>query len=289
MNETHRGYWCALAAFTLWGLFPVYFKLLASIDPWLIVAARVIFSFLLLLFILKIIHQLDDFLEVLKQLKSHAYLLFTSVLIVANWGLYVWAVINDKVLDASLAYFINPLLNIFLGYVFLSERLRPLQWLAVFLAIIGVAIQTVVLGQLPWVALGLAIAFAIYGLIHKKHAVPSATGLTVETLLIFPLALGFFLLNTYQTPIEHTLNVSHWVLLLLAGPFTVLPLLLFTMAAKRISLTSLGFIQYITPTILFGLGVLVYQEPVTAVKLVTFGLIWAGLFLVSLDAVYKKK
>lgn len=288
MSETIRGYWCAIAAFTLWGLFPVYFKLLATVDPWLIVACRVVFSFLLLLFILKIIDHFDGFLKVLAQLKSNAYLIFTSVLIVANWGLYVWAVINDKVLDASLAYFINPLLNILLGYVFLSERLKPIQWLAVVLAVVGVAIQTLSFGQVPWVALGLAFAFAIYGLVHKKHSVSSATGLTVETFLIFPMALGFLLLNSFQTPSESALTLAQWSLLLLGGPFTVLPLLLFTMAAKRISLTSLGFIQYIAPTILFGLGVLVYKEPVSVVKLLTFGCIWSGLFLISLDTLLKK-
>ena len=212
-----------------------------------------------------------------------------TLLLASNWGIYIWSVTSNQLFEASLGYYINPLVNVVLGFVVLQERLRPIQWLAVLLAAIGVGIQMVNLGKLPWIALALGFSFGFYGLIHKQIDIDEIPGLFVETLLLLPLALLFlgYLGLEKMGPVNWSVN--DWWLLALAGPVTVTPLLLFTAAARRITYTSLGFFLYITPSMLFLLASLVYKEPFSLAKLITFVFIWTALFIISIDAIRQQR
>jgi len=285
MTADKQGSVYAIIAFTMWGFFPFYFKSLEHISPLVILACRIIFSVFLLVTLLR---QGGSVLRALSD-KRHLFLLsLTAILIAVNWGVYVWAINNNYVFESSLAYYINPLINVFLGYVFLAERLRITQWFAVGLAFIGVSIETVALGQIPWIALVLSGAFGLYGLLHKKIQVDSIAGLSIETVLLMPIALLYLVFLWQVEPTASSTpslwSLQDWLLLAAAGPVTVAPLLFFTMAAKRISLASLGFVQYITPTILFLLAALVYQQEYSPLKLLTFVFIWLGLIIMAIES-----
>ena len=213
-----------------------------------------------------------------------AILALSGSLIAANWLTYVWAVNNGRMVEASLGYYINPLVNVLLGMLLLGERLRPLQWLAVGLAAVGVAQQVWQVGSLPWVSLVLALTFGFYGLIRKKAPVAALPGLVVETWLLVPLAIGWLLLN----PMAVSAQASFWTTsqawwLAAAGPITVMPLICFNAAARHLPYTTLGFLQYIAPTLVLSLAVLVYGEHLAASTLLTFAFIWAGLAVYSVD------
>ena len=288
MTADKQGSVYAIIAFTMWGFFPFYFKSLEHISPLVILACRIIFSVILLFLLVTLLRQGGSVLRALSD-KRHLFLLsLTAILIAANWGVYVWAINNNYVFESSLAYYINPLINVFLGYVFLAERLRITQWFAVGLAFIGVSIETVALGQIPWIALVLSGAFGLYGLLHKKIQVDSIAGLTIETVLLMPIALLYLVFIWQVEPTASSTpslwSLQDWLLLAAAGPVTVAPLLFFTMAAKRISLASLGFVQYITPTILFLLAALVYQQEYSPLKLLTFVFIWLGLIIMAIES-----
>lgn len=288
MSSDKQGGYCAIIAFSIWGFFPIYFKSLEHISPLVILACRIIWSAVLLILLVIVFRQWRSVLGLIKNKRQLLLLSITTVLIGVNWGFYVWAVNNDFIFEASLAYYINPLINVFLGYVFLAERLRATQWFAVTLAVIGVSIETISHGQIPWIALTLSVIFGLYGLLHKQMKVDSISGLSVESLLLMPISLCYVL---YLWQVEPSLpsspaswSVQEWLLLAAAGPITVVPLLLFTMAAHRISLASLGFVQYITPTLLFLLAAFVYQQEYSPIKLFTFVFIWLGLMVMSIDA-----
>jgi chloramphenicol-sensitive protein RarD len=207
-----------------------------------------------------------------------------------NWLIFIWAVNADHMLDASLGYYINPLLNVLLGMMFLGERLRKLQWLAVFLAAIGVLVQLVVFGSVPIVAIALAFSFGFYGLLRKKINMDAQTGLFIETLVMLPAAAiyVFFIANSATSDMS-TNSLSLNLLLFAAGIVTTLPLLCFTGAATRIKLSTLGFFQYIGPSLMFLLAVLVYGEAFTLDKAVTFGFIWGALLVFSVDGIRNSK
>ena len=288
MTADKQGSVYAIIAFTMWGFFPFYFKSLEHISPLVILACRIIFSVILLFLLVTLLRQGGSVLRALSD-KRHLFLLsLTAILIAVNWGVYVWAINNNYVFESSLAYYINPLINVFLGYVFLAERLRITQWFAVGLAFIGVSIETVALGQIPWIALVLSGAFGLYGLLHKKIQVDSIAGLSIETVLLMPIALLYLVFLWQVEPTASSTpslwSLQDWLLLAAAGPVTVAPLLFFTMAAKRISLASLGFVQYITPTILFLLAALVYQQEYSPLKLLTFVFIWLGLIIMAIES-----
>jgi chloramphenicol-sensitive protein RarD len=207
------------------------------------------------------------------------------LLLAGNWGLFIWAVNNHHMLDASLGYYINPLLNILLGMLFLGERLRPAQWAAVALAFSGVLLQLIHFGSLPWIALVLAGSFALYGLFRKKLATDAIGGLFIESLLLMPLALLYwsqFADSPYADLTQNPLSLNLW--LVAAGVVTTVPLLCFIGAAKRLQLSTLGFFQYIGPSFMFIFGVFLYNEPLDPSKLLTFGFIWTALCLYSFDA-----
>jgi chloramphenicol-sensitive protein RarD len=230
--------------------------------------------------------QWGAFKAVLKSPKMTAILLFTAVLVGGNWLIYVWAVNNGRVLQASLGYYINPLVNIFLGMVFLRERLRRPQIIAVILAALGVGYLTLRLGFLPWVSLALAFSFGFYGLVRKTAAVAPLLGLFVETLLL-SVPAGLWVAHLYRTSAGAFLRSGmHTDLLLMGtGILTATPLLLFNLGAKRITMASLGFIQYTAPTGMLVLGITLFHEPFTPAQAVTFGLIWLALAIYSWDAI----
>lgn len=275
----------AACAYSLWGIAPIYFKQIDTIPAVEILVHRVIWSFVLLFLIVLVLKQSDRVIQVMRQPKKLGILLLCAVLLGANWGLFIWAVNSKHMLDASLGYYINPLLNVLLGMVFLSEKLRKLQWAAVILAGLGVAIQLITFGSLPWIALCLAGSFAIYGLIRKKLAVDAISGLFIESLLLLPLALFYW----WQYADSYAVNLlnNSWQLngwLIAAGIVTTVPLLCFIAGAQRLQLSTMGFFQYIGPSLMFGFGVWLYHEPFAIERLYTFGLIWAALFLYSIDA-----
>ena len=282
MSGHSKGVLLALGAFLIWGICPLYFKLLTHVPPGEILSHRIIWSCVLLLILLRASHSFYQVQAVLRQPRLLLNLALTALLVAGNWLLFIWSVNNNLLLEASLGYYINPLLNIVFGMLFLGERLRALQWLAVSLAVMGVIIQVVLLGHLPWIALTLAASFGIYGLIRKQIPVDAQAGLFVETLLLLPLAL-IYLLYVADSNTSHMGSnpLSLNLLLMAAGVVTTIPLLLFTAGARRIPLSTLGFVQYLGPSIMFLLALFYYGEPVQPAKLVTFGFIWSALLLFS--------
>nr|WP_242523688.1 EamA family transporter RarD [Microbulbifer salipaludis] len=278
-----------LGAYLIWGIAPLYFKLLGDLSAPEILAHRSIWSLLLALVALAALGKLKGLRAVLTSRTTLLALLVSTALISTNWLIFIWAVVNDHLLDASLGYYINPLISVLLGVLVLGERLRPLQWIAVALATLGIGYELWQFGSLPLVALGVALTFGFYGLVRKKTPVDSLTGLTVETLFLLPLAVGFLFWTT--SPTSNLLNNS-WELnglLLLAGPITLTPLLLFNIAARRLNLSTLGFLQYLGPTIMFFLAVLLYNEPFDQAKLATFIFVWTALGFYSVDALMQRR
>ncbi|MGN4934523.1 EamA family transporter RarD [Aeromonas rivipollensis] len=280
----------ALCAYTLWGLAPIYFKTISAVPAAEILTHRMIWSCALLMVMTLLARQWHKVQAVLRQPKVLLTLAFTSVTVGGNWLLFIWAINNGHMLDASLGYYINPLFNVLLGMLFLSEKLRRLQWWAVGLAVVGVAVQLIAFGSLPWIALVLASSFAIYGLIRKKLALDALTGLLIETMIMLPPA-AIYLWGFADSPTSH-LTQNDWhlnLLLIAAGAVTTAPLLCFTAAATRLKLSTLGFFQYIGPSLMFILAVTLYGEELALDKMITFGCIWSALVLFTLDGLHSGK
>ena len=289
-SSNNSGFINALSAYILWGFAPIYFKLLTSIDAGEILMHRIIWSSLFLLLMVVVMKKSTLLISIFKQPKVIAKLMLSASFLAVNWFLFIWAVNNDHLLDASLGYYINPLFNVILGMIFFSERLRRNQLIAVGLAAVGVFIQLFTLGSLPFISLALAGSFAIYGLLRKKMHVDSFVGLLVESLLMLPIAIGYWLFFVDSSTSDMALNSSSLnFTLIMAGLVTTAPLLCFTAAAKRLNLSTLGFFQYIGPSIMFLLATFYYQEQMKSAELVTFIFIWAALALYSIDALKKMK
>lgn len=288
-DSAAAGLFAGISAFLLWGLAPLYFKLLDGISSAEILAHRSIWSLVLALAILALIGKLPDFLATLRSREKMVTLALSTLLIGSNWLVFIWAITSNHLMDASLGYYINPLISVLLGVLVLGERLRGLQWLAVGLAAAGIAHDLWQFGRLPVAALFLAISFGFYGLVRKRAPVDSLTGLGVETLYMFPLAALYLLWS--GSPSSNLLNNSWQLngLLLLAGPITLTPLLLFNIAARRLNLSTVGFLQYLAPTLHLLLATLAFGEPFGEGKLVTFGLVWLGLAIYSLDALAQRR
>ncbi|BAC95952.1 RarD protein [Vibrio vulnificus YJ016] len=283
-QKARQGVLLALGAYTMWGIAPIYFKSLAAVSPLEILSHRVVWSFFLLAALLHFGRHWRTVRDVLTSKSKMLYLVTTAILVGANWLIFIWAVNANHMLDASLGYYINPLINVLLGMLFLGERLRKLQWFAVTLAACGVLVQLVVFGSVPIVAIALAFSFGFYGLLRKKVSVDAQTGLFIETLVMLP-AAAIYLLFIADTPTSNMLaNPSQLNLLLIAaGVVTTLPLLCFTGAATRLKLSTLGFFQYIGPSLMFLLAVLIYGEAFTTDKALTFAFIWGALVVFSFD------
>ncbi|MFQ6372803.1 EamA family transporter RarD [Shewanella sp. YIC-542] len=283
-SEYQKGIILALCAYIFWGFAPLYFKLLHMVSPIEILVHRILWSFVLMGILLSFNNGFGRLRALLRQPRQLLVLLVTSLLIAGNWLLFIWAVNNDHMLDASLGYFINPLFNVMLGMLFLSEKLNGRQWLAVLLATAGVAIQLFSFGSIPLVSLGLAASFGIYALLRKKVNVDAATGLLMETAVLVPPALLFVMLGDAPTT-SHMLDNS-WqlnLLLVAAGVITTIPLLCFAGAAIRIPLSTLGFFQYIGPSIMFIMAIGYFHEHFDMEKSITFGFIWAALMIFTAD------
>jgi chloramphenicol-sensitive protein RarD len=278
----------AAAAYILWGIFPLYIRQVSHVSALEIVVHRSVWSLVFVLLLLVVLRRLAWLRDVWQQPRVLGAFALSAVLLSGNWLLYVWAVNAHRVLDASLGYFINPLFNVMLGYVVLHERPRPGQWAAVALAAAGVVWLTVAAGQLPWISLLLAASFGVYGLLRKTAVLGAMEGLALETLLLAPLTVGAlaFMLWSGQAAFaqgDHATNL--W--LLAAGPFTAIPLLLFAVGARRVTMATLGVLQYLGPSIQFVLGVFLFHEPFTTVRGVGFALIWAGLVVYTAESVWR--
>jgi chloramphenicol-sensitive protein RarD len=288
-NSSRNGAFSAISAYVLWGFAPLYFKLLTDIAAGEILMHRVIWSSVILLVMIIAMRKWSQLVAVLKQPKLIFHLSLSASFLAVNWFLFIWAVNNDHLLDASLGYYINPLFNVVLGMLFFQERLRRNQLIAVALAFIGVLIQLAALGTLPLISIVLAATFGIYGLIRKKLAVNSFVGLFIESLLMLPLAVIYWCYFVNSSTSNMMLNSSNLnVILIMAGIVTTAPLLFFTAAAKRLTLSTLGFFQYLGPSIMFILATFYYQETLQTAELMTFICIWAALVIYSLDSLKKR-
>lgn len=283
-TNAKKGVLLAIGAYTMWGIAPIYFKTITFVPALEILSHRVIWSFFFLAIIIHFSHQWRNVVSIFQSKSKMLYLIATALLIGANWLIFIWAINANHMLDASLGYYINPLINVVFGMLFLGERLRKLQWFAVALAAIGVAIQIVVFGSVPVVAFALAISFAFYGLLRKKVSVNGQTGLFIETLVLIPAALiylAWFADSATSSMANNEFNLN--VLLISAGIVTTLPLLCFTGAATKLKLSTLGFFQYIGPSLMFLLAVLIYGEAFSTDKAITFTFIWGALVVFSYD------
>jgi chloramphenicol-sensitive protein RarD len=274
----------AALAYVLWGLFPLYFRQLSQVPVAEVLVHRIVWSLVFLLCVLAWRRQWAWLGSIWRQPKVLGAFAVSALLLSLNWMVYIWSVGNGHVVDASLGYFITPLVNVLLGYTVLHERPRSAQWLALVLATLGVAWLTLQTGQLPWIALVLAASFGTYGLLRKIAVLGPLEGLSLETLLLGVPALIALVLWWGRGPQSFPAAEPLTNLLLIGvGPLTAVPLLLFAAGARRISMTTLGLLQYIGPTIQFGLGVWLFKEPFTGARLLGFGLIWAALVLYTLD------
>jgi chloramphenicol-sensitive protein RarD len=288
-SSSRDGVLSALIAYLLWGIFPVYFKLLQAVPPTEVLTHRIIWAVPFGALILHVRRQWPEVRQAFASPSTLFWLAVAALFISANWLIYIWAVQQQEVLQASLGYYINPLMYVLVGVLFLKERLRRAQLVSVLLAAVGVSYLTVMGGQFPFVAVSLALLFTLYGVIRKQVAVGAMPGLFIETLLLFPFAMAWlaWLMTSQQATFAGS-TVSMALLLMLAGPLTVVPLLMFAIAARRLTLTVIGFMQFIAPTLQFIVGIF-YGEVLTPAHLVCFGCIWAAVAIFSIDAFYQQK
>ena len=280
MDETRRGVLLGLAAWVMWGFFPLYFPLLEPAGAGEILGHRIVWSLVVVVAVVLAMGKRTSLLATLADRRTRWLLAVAAVLITVNWGTYIWAVNQDHVVEASLGYFTNPLVSVLLGVIVLGERLRRLQWVALGVAGTGVVALTVEYGRPPWIALVLAFSFGSYGLVKKKADAGAVESLGVETLVLAPFALVFLVgLGATGHASFGSHGLGHAVLLAGTGMITVLPLLCFGAAATRIPLSTLGLMQYLTPTVQFVLGLTVFGESMPPMRWVGFGLIWLALAL----------
>ena len=285
MSETRKGLLLGLAAYAMWGLFPLYFPLMDPAGAVEVLAHRVVWSLITMIAVVFAVRRRRQLARLVREPRSLLWLGIAAVVIGVNWGVYIWATTNEHVVEASLGYFINPLVSVLLGVVFFAERLRGLQWAALALATAAVVLLTVELGEPPWVSLALAFSFGTYGLAKKQADRGAVEGLTVETMLLAPIALAYLIfLNRTGDGTFASEGVLHIVLLASLGIVTAVPLLCFGGAATRVPLTVIGFLQYITPTIQFLLGVVVFREQMTDGRWIGFLLVWLALVLFSVES-----
>ena len=274
-----------LGAYGIWGLLPLYFHWIGpTVAATEVLAQRILWSLLLVGLLIGAMRRTAAMRRALTDRRSLMFLCGSAVLIAGNWLIYIWAVTHGHVLESSLGYFLNPLINVMLGVVLLKERLRPLQSVAVLLATAGVTVLAVGAGTGLWISLGLAMSFAFYGLLRKLVAVESLEGLGVETLILAPFAVACLIWLGTSGGLAFGGNRQTTLLLILAGPVTAVPLLLFAAAARRMAYATLGLLQYLAPTLQFLLAVTLFGEHVTVPHIICFGLIWAGLLLFAADA-----
>ncbi|WP_417344728.1 EamA family transporter RarD [Ferrimonas sp.] len=282
-QEMRQGIIFALMAYSMWGFAPIYFKAIDAVPATEILMHRVIWSFALMALLVAFTGQLGAVRQLLRNPKQLWTLVATAILVAGNWLIFIWAVNSGRMLEASLGYFINPLVNVALGMLFLGERLPKMQLAAVVVAVIGVVVELIQFGSLPWISLALAVSFGLYGLLRKKVALQSVTGLFVETSLMLPVALLFWWQLDSPTADLTGNGLELNLLILAAGVVTTLPLLAFAAAAVRIPFYMLGLFQYIGPSLMFVLATTLYGETLDPAMLTTFCFIWAALLMFTLD------
>ncbi len=294
MNIDRNGILYAVGAYAIWGIFPLYWKLLAHVDSLEVLLSRVIWSFVFTLLFIVIIKQRTLLLEDLKSLWKNKKLFFSllgaSFVISCNWFLYIFAVNNNHVVDASLGYYINPLITVVFGMIFFKEKLSKLQISAVIVAFIGVICLTIGYGEVPWIALLIAFSFASYSALKKQISLNATRGLAIETLFMLPFALVYYIYIMLTNEMSF-LHVS-WhtdIILVLGGIVTAFPLVLFAKGAKLLPQYIIGFIQYMTPTIVLILGVVLYREPFTKTELVSFMFIWLSIIIFTFSTIFESR
>ena len=274
-----------VSAYTLWGLFPIYWPLLKPANSLEIVSHRAVWTLVFCFIILALTKTLKSTLSLLKRPKIVAGLFLGSILISINWIIYIYAANNEHVVEASLGYYINPIVVIATGVIVLKEKMRPLQWLAVSIATLGVAVLTIDYGRLPWIALGLALSWGSYGLVKKQLGLGALEGLSIETLLSSGFYLAYLIWLGNQGEGHFTYSLTLTLLLIGGGAVTAIPLLLFNGSTNRLPLTLIGLLQYITPTIQFCIGVWYYNEDMSTARWVGFLIIWVALMSLAIDLV----
>ncbi len=283
-RATRTGTVAAVAAYSIWGFFPLLFNLLDGVDPGLIVAHRVIWSLLIAGGILAIAGRMDEVSAALRDRGALLRLLASAAILSMNWLIYVWAVLNGRVLETSFGYFLNPLVNVALGMILLGERQNRLQWVAIAIASVAMAIQAVGVGGIPFVAISLAVTFAVYGYIRKTVGASSTTSLFVECLVLVPFALAYVGWSIATSgPGPHAVP-GLLAALVFTGPATTIALLMFAYGVKRLRLSTIGMLQYIAPSIQFVLAIAVFGEELNATRLVSFALIWLSLVIFTADS-----
>lgn len=280
----------AIGAFGVWGILPAYFKATAIVQPWEIMCHRIVWSVVAVGGFLFLLGRGKEIAAALMDRRSLRWLLLSATLLYGNFILFIWAVANGHILQGSLGYYINPLVNVVLGVVFLKERLSPGQWLAVLLAASGVAYMALSGDTPPWIAVSLALLFGFYGYVRKIVPVGASVGFFIECLVFAPLALGYLIFLDYEgAGVFGTTTRTFDLLIMASGVITAAPLIFFTLAAKRLRYATLGFFQYIAPTLQFILAVAVYGEDFTDVHKVTFGMIWCALAIYSFETFRPKR
>ena len=290
ISEEKKGTIYAILAFIFWGLVPIYFKMVQSVGPVEILIHRIVWSVVFLTILIILTKQISILKSIFKDKKKLKILFLTSFLVSSNWLIFIWAVTNDKITEASLGYYINPIVNVILGIIFFKEKPSKFQNIAILFAILAISNEVISFGSIPLVSISLALTFGFYGMFRKKISLPSMAGLFIETLIVLPFALSYFIYLVHNNENSFTFPLNYIsILLICAGLITVIPLLWFNAAATRVSLVKLGFLQYFGPTIAFLLGVFVYNEPFGREKLLTFSFIWIALLFFTLDGRYQKQ
>lgn len=282
-EQTSRaGFFFALSAFLIWGCLALYWKATSHVDAVEVTAHRVIWSLPVAGLILWFMGRTSDIIPTLKSPQKLVILFFTSLLISFNWAIFIWAISADRTLEAAMAYYINPLVSVAMGGIFLRERFNRLQLVAILLALVAVIVLTIMQGVLPWISLSLALTFALYGLIRKTVDVGPAQGFFVEIVLIYPIAIAYviWLLAHGELAFGHTGNFDI-LLLICAGPATAVPLILYASGAKRLRLSTIGMMQYIAPTMIFLIGIFIFKEELKQPQIIAFILIWLALVIYS--------
>jgi chloramphenicol-sensitive protein RarD len=281
----NKGIWNGIAAYALWGFFPIYWKLLHQVPALQLLGHRIGWSFIWLTAYILLTRQWREFRSAALTSRTFGIYSIAAVLLSFNWLIYVWGVNAGFIVETSLGYFINPLLSVLLGVIFLRERLRPLQWIPVILAASGVIYLTVAYGRPPWIALSLAFTFGFYGFVKKLAPLGSLYGLTLETGIVFPFALIYLVFVGFNgTGAFMQAGARVDALLIGAGVVTTIPLLMFASAAKQIPLTIIGLLQYIAPTLQFLIGIFVYREPFDRSHLIGFGIVWIALVIFAVES-----
>jgi len=294
MNNNHKGMLYAFLSYAIWGSFPAFWKLLSHVDSWELLLGRVIWAFVFTFIAIHIIGMRKLFIADLKYLWTHKLLLLMLIgaafVISLNWFLFIFAVTHNHLVESSLGYYINPLLTVLFGMLFYKEKLSKAQLTATFIAFIGVIILTLNYGSIPWIAIFISITFAIYGVLKKHIPLEATRGLVIETLLLLPIALSCYIYLWFNgEPAFLHINWQTNFLMMVSGILTAIPLILFAKGAQIIPLYLLGFLQYVSPTLMLLFGVLVYHEPFTPIDLVAFSVIWVALILFSGSLFYENR